>query len=547
MKNRICTLYRVSTDKQVDHSDKNQADIPMQRKACHAFCEKMGWTIVHEEQEDGVSGHKVRAENRDKLQIIKKRAKQGKFDILLVFMFDRIGRIADETPFVVEWFVKNGVRVWSTQEGEQRFDNHTDKLTNYIRFWQADGESEKTSIRTKTALGQLVEDGGFKGGVAPYGYDLVKSGRVNKRKHELYDLVVNEAEAAVVRIIFDKYVHEGFGAQRIATYLNKQGYRARTGKMWHHASIRGIVCNLTYTGILRCGESRSQELPHLQIISPELFEAAQHIHTSRANSAEQERHIPLNTRGNSLLVGNVHCGHCGARLSLTTNGKAYSCKEDPNRVVKRVRYVCYGKTRKQTDCDGQTGYTAHILDGIIDKLVRQIFERMKAIPKSDIVNIRYREKMEKRKSLLHSVRAEYSKAAADLETLKGEVIKTIRGESTFSKELLSSLIAKAEVKCQELQENMETAQAAYDEGKTVLASLNAQYDDIISWADMYDTASLEAKKMIVNCLIRRVEVYRDYKLHIDFTQFSLGLDIVEIAARNKKPVSFQKRVSCFTL
>ena len=108
MKNRVCTLYRVSTDKQVDHNDKNQADIPMQRKACRAFCDKMGWTIVHEEQEEGVSGHKVRAENRDKLQIIKQLAKQKKFDILLVFMFDRIGRIADETPFVVEWFVKQG-------------------------------------------------------------------------------------------------------------------------------------------------------------------------------------------------------------------------------------------------------------------------------------------------------------------------------------------------------------------------------------------------------------------------------------------------------
>ena len=113
-------------------------------------------------------------------------------------------------------------------------------------------------------------------------------------------------------------------------------------------------------------------------------------------------------------------------------------------------------------------------------------------------------------------------------------IKTIRGESTFSKELLSSLIAEAEAKCQELQENMEMAQAAYDEGKTVLASLNAQYDDIISWAEMYDTASMEAKKMIVNCLIKRVDVYRDYKLHIDFNidfeQFCGRLDIVTIAA-----------------
>ena len=66
-----------------------------------------------------------------------------------------------------------------------------------------------------------------------------------------------------------------------------------------------------------------------------------------------------------------------------------------------------------------------------------------------------------------------------------------------------------------------------------MASLNAQYDDIISWADMYDTASIAAKKMIVNCLIKRVEVYRDYKLHIDFNidfeQFSLGMNIGEIA------------------
>ena len=535
MENRVYCLYRVSTDKQVDYKnfDRNQADIPMQRKACHRFAEEHGWTIIHEEQEDGVSGHKVRAENRDKLQIIKEHAKQGKFDILLVFMFDRIGRIADETPFVVEWFVRNGVRVWSTQEGEQRFDNHTDKLTNYIRFWQADGESEKTSIRTKTALGQIVEDGGFKGGLAPYGYDLVKSGQYNKKKHELYTLAVNEDEAAVVRIIFDKYVNEGFGAQRIATYLNNQGYRARTGKMWHHASIRGIICNLTYTGVLRSGESRSEVQPHLQIISPELFEAAQRIRTSRANSAEAVRTVPLNTRGNSLLAGNVFCGHCGARLSLTTNGKAYPCKNDPNRMVKRVRYICYGKTRKQTDCDGPTGYTAHILDGIVDKLVRQIFDRMKSIPKNEIVNVRYQKKMDERKILLQSIRAEYNKAAAELEMLRGEVIKVLKGESTFSKDLLNSLIAESETKCTEVAGQLETAQAAYDEGKAVLASLNAQYDDIISWADMYDTASIEAKKMIVNCLIKRIEVYRDYKLHVDFAidfeQFSFGLDGVTIA------------------
>jgi len=33
--------------------------------------------------------------------------------------------------------------VWSVKEGEQRFDHHVDKLTNYIRYWQASGESKE--------------------------------------------------------------------------------------------------------------------------------------------------------------------------------------------------------------------------------------------------------------------------------------------------------------------------------------------------------------------------------------------------------------------
>ena len=43
---RVWCLYRVSTNQQVYHDEKNEADIPMQRKACHRFAEKMGWTIT---------------------------------------------------------------------------------------------------------------------------------------------------------------------------------------------------------------------------------------------------------------------------------------------------------------------------------------------------------------------------------------------------------------------------------------------------------------------------------------------------------------------
>jgi DNA invertase Pin-like site-specific DNA recombinase len=107
-------LYRVFTVGQVD---KAKNDIPMQKEVCREFAERQGWVIGKEFLEKGVSGFKVSAAKRDAIQDLKAAALRREFDILLVFMFDRIGRIDDETPFVVEWFVQQGIRVWSTQEG----------------------------------------------------------------------------------------------------------------------------------------------------------------------------------------------------------------------------------------------------------------------------------------------------------------------------------------------------------------------------------------------------------------------------------------------
>lgn len=153
---RVYTLYRVSTVKQVDII---KDDIPMQRIACHEFAEKMGWTIIKEKEEKGISGFKVSASKRDAIQELKDAALNQEFDILLVFMFDRLGRIENETPFILQWFAEHGVEVWSVNEGQQKFEQHVDKLMNYIRFWQASGESEKTSIRVKTRLQQMASEG----------------------------------------------------------------------------------------------------------------------------------------------------------------------------------------------------------------------------------------------------------------------------------------------------------------------------------------------------------------------------------------------------
>jgi len=526
---RVLCLYRVSDDKQVTYDEQNQADIPMQRRECRRYLEQQGWILVHEEREDGISGHKVRAEKRDSVQIIKELATTKKFDILLVFLFDRIGRIADETPFVVEWLVlKGGVRVWSVNEGEQRFENHTDKLTNYIRYWQAHGESEKTSIRTKAGLGLLVEDGHYKGGTPPYGYTLVKSGRLDKKKNEKKNLAVLEEEAVIVQKIYDLYVNYGHGVQRIATLFAKEGIKNRSGKTFHYASINHILKNLTYTGILRSGESRSPVIEALQIIPPEVFQKARDIMEKRKADAADGRTYPHGTDSRCLLNGKVYCAHCGARLVVATNGR-YTVENGVKQ--KRLRYLCYGKVYQRNGCEGQTGYASTRLDGVVDSVIRRIFESMQSVSRDEVVNSSFVSLKQELTGRHKTIEREYKKSAGDLATLKSEVLNAIRGESKFAPEVLNELIAQAEQELVKTQSDLANIRRELAECEGHIKEMEAKYDEVISWTELYDSVELPAKKMIVANLIRRIEVGVDYQLqiglNIDLEHFGIQSDICD--------------------
>ena len=246
-------------------------------------------------------------------------------------------------------------------------------------------------------------------------------------------------------------------------------------------------------------------MPELQIIPQEEFEAAQRIREDRsAHAAEEaEHHVPLRTRGQALLSNNVYCGHCGARLALTTSRKWRKLSDGTLDDTLRIRYTCYGKLRKQTDCTGQTGYTMHILDEIIDKMVRQIFSRLRGIPKEQLITSRYAKETAERKNHLQALQAERDKAEKDLLALKTEILAVIKGESAFPKDTLAEMIAAQEKKHTELDTLCEEASAELERNAELMANVSQLYEELISYADLYDSASFEAKKMIVSQLIRR--------------------------------------------
>ena len=506
---RVYCLYRVSTLGQVEKDD-----IPMQKQYCREFVgQHPGWEIVKEFSEKGVSGFKVSAKDRDAIQEIQRDALQNKFDILLVFMFDRLGRREDETPFVVEWFVKNGIEVWSAKEGQQRFDTHVDKLLNYIRYWQASGESIKTSVRTKTRMEQLTESGFYTGGSISYGYRLDKRGRTNKKNKEVYDLAIDEDAAKIIQLIFHKYVYEGFGAQRLSRYLTEMNIRKPNGKNFPNTSINRIIKNPIYTGVIRNGDAQSEIIPELQIIDLETFERAQKIMSDRTTHHAE---TPLNLKGQSLLVGNIFCGHCRNRLTLTTGGRNRVRKDGSIYHDVRARYQCHYNVRHPGECDGQSGYGVKKLDGIVDRIVRYQLSKISMASGEDIVAAQNQKAVELAKAKHHLAVMRLSEKQKELTDYQNEGIKVIRGQSKFDMEFLNELVSRAKSEIQELEAAVEAAKEELDVHIASADMERKEYENIKTWADLYDNCTFAAKKMIISQFIKSVYVYRDYTLEIEF-------------------------------
>lgn len=510
---RTAVLYRVSTKQQFD---KQKDDIPMQKIACHEYSKEKGWTIVNEFYEKGVSGFKVSAKDRDAIQDLKELALKKEFDVLLVYMFDRLGRIDSETPFVVEWFIQHGVEVWSTQEGQQTLNDHVDKLMNYIRFWQANGESQKTSMRLKTRMAQLTAEGIYHGGTAPFGYQLIHKGRLNKKNQPVKDMVIHDAEAEIVRMIFQKTICEGYGSYRLAEYVNSLGVKTHNGAKFQSIAILRILRNRLYCGYYVSGEVVSQKIDELAIVDENTFDAANNILAQRSVKYEEKQHIARTTKGRTLLSGNIYCGHCGCHLNAAGAVETYVRKDGSEHKRDIVRYMCYHRARRLNDCDGQAVYSADKIDEMVSAIVKSYLERIKQTPKDKALELRYKEELKQKRKQKRKLEDEKMRLEKRLHEVSIEIGKSLNGESAFTVDVLSMSVNAAKGELVNVEKRLKECAAELEAKDEVLNKLDYYYEQFVSWADEFEKASAERKKMIICQLIKSIKVRRGYELEIEF-------------------------------
>ena len=519
---RVYCLYRVSTKGQVDHND-----IPMQRIECRKFAEEKGWTILREEAELGVSGYKISAEKRDKLQLIKADAEQGKFDILLVFMFDRLGRREDETPFVVEWFVKQGIEVWSTREGQQQFNDYVDYLLNYIRFWQASGESGKTSTRIKTRLRQMVEAGVYAGGTVQYGYRLVNKGRTNKKGAPVKDKEIDPAEMLIVQEVHRRALYDGVGTHTMAEELNARGLRTHSGARFQANTIRRMLLDPEYVGYLITADAMSPHLPDLEIIDEETKRLTIQLVQERQRTNNEKRRLSWTNRGHSMLGGNLFCACCGKRLSSVLKKDSYRRVDGTLKEIVEPRYICYHASRHLNDCTGQQTYQAERVDKIVTEIAHLIFKTIKDTPREASIDIRMQSKVVQLLTAKKDAANRLEKTKRELNALTEEISKCLLGESRFSDEELGLLIEKKKSELKAAQGLVQQITEQAENQEQIAMKLGEYYDQFTSWADEFDAAPMDRQRMILSELFSRIELDRGYhvrfEVELNYRQFLEGI------------------------
>ena len=202
-----------------------------------------------------------------------------------------------------------------------------------ISVLSAVAEIERENIRAQTMLGRLqkAREGEWNGGFAPYGYQLIDG-----------KLVINEEEAKIIRLIFDKFNHTTMGVNSIATFLNQHGYkktRRQNNKLETFAGsfIKGVLDNPVYNGKIAYGRRKSEKIAgahnEYHIVKQDEYMLYNGIHDAiipdeEWELAQQKRKVTgvRNPKTHSLehehiLSGILKCPVCGNGMYGNVNRK----------------------------------------------------------------------------------------------------------------------------------------------------------------------------------------------------------------------------------
>lgn len=355
---------RVSTSMQIDRDS-----LRTQEERLRQYCKAQNFEIYKNMpyKDEGISAKDTKRPGFEELM---RDIKAGRINIVVVTRLDRITRSLKDLIELMEFLQQHNVKLISLTENIDTMGPMGRFLLNLLGSI-AQLEREIDSERVSADMHHRALAGKWTGGVVPLGYTtkgklvhrfldkgmkddeaLKEANRIAPEKGRLY-LVKQEAE--LIRKIYQLYL-ECRSLRRVTHELNKKGIKTPEGETWAATSIRRILTNPTYIGMVWYGKRKTelatgklknvkQELwkivkgEHEAIIPEEMFNKVQGL-------MKQKYMKPSKAKEVYLLSSLLRCGLCkGGMFGYIYFKKEYNKEYFYYRCrncVQKGRVVCRG-------------------------------------------------------------------------------------------------------------------------------------------------------------------------------------------------------------
>ena len=323
LKLKVCFYARVSTDK-----DEQLHSLSAQVSFFNDYISKVpNWHFIGSYIDEGISGTSVK--KREEFLRMIEDAKKHKFDLILTKEISRFSRSTLDSIKYTQELLQNGVGVYFLNDNINTILPDSElRLTMMSSI--AQDEVRRLSERVSFGMRRSIDSGVVLGCSNIYGYVKDKG-----------KLVIDEKQAEMIKIIYDRYANTTDGLSKVSRYLYSLGYKSKTGKRLDTTILTRIIENPKYKGYY-CGHKtkvldyRTKKKKKLSesdwiiykdtenvppIVSEELWE--------RANKKLKQRQESFASRSVNKAVfqnrytysGKIYCGHHNLTYHRSSAGK----------------------------------------------------------------------------------------------------------------------------------------------------------------------------------------------------------------------------------
>lgn len=450
-------------------SAQNDASIEQQIEKCKEYAEKNGITIIAVYEDRAKSG---RTDKRPNFQRMMRDAAKGKFDFVIAWKSNRIGR-----------------NMLQAMQNEAKLDSYGVRCL-YVEEDYDDTPAGRFALRSMMNLNQFfsenmaediqrgMEDNAKKCKVnGKLGYGFVKSAD----KTYAFD----DFKISIVKEIFNRL--EGDESEvDIYEDFNRRGIPSPSGGKWNKNSLHAIATNERYTGVYIWGDVRIEGgIP--AAIRKEQFLIVQEKRKIKKTVRGRHR-----DNGDYILTGKLFCGHCGAHMV----GMSGTSKLG----VPHFYYAC--QTRRNQKTCGKKNVRRDWLELMVAKLVQE------QILKPDVMEwiadtlMAFMKKCEEQTELTL-----YQNRLAEIKASIGNIMKAI--EMGIITETTKDRLVELEKEKKEFEGKIAVEKASVSD---------ITREDIMYWLTSFSEGDVNSKafqKKLIDSFIVAVYLYDD-KIKIVF-------------------------------